>query len=96
VLPETLGFAEGSLLPGADIARQPGDWVCLGAVLLTSATVTAALAGQIYTLLPQGDRADLPPNSAVLTDQPSPSPPLAPALRKLLMAEAPGDLGKPT
>ncbi|MGB7315706.1 MAG: N-acetylmuramoyl-L-alanine amidase, partial [Nodosilinea sp.] len=32
VLPETLGFAEGSLLPGVDMARQPGDWVCLGAV----------------------------------------------------------------
>ncbi|MBE9159677.1 N-acetylmuramoyl-L-alanine amidase [Nodosilinea sp. LEGE 06152] len=96
VLPETLGFAEGSLLPGADIARQPGDWVCLGAVAPANATVTAALAGQIYTLLPQGDRADLPPNSAVLTDQANPIATTGPSrYESCFMAEAPGDLGQP-
>ncbi|MBD2234005.1 N-acetylmuramoyl-L-alanine amidase [Phormidium tenue] len=96
VLPETLGFAEGSLLPGADIARQPGDWVCLGAVAPANATVTAALAGQLYTLLPQGDRADLPPNSAVLTDQASPIATAGPSrYESCFMAEEPGDFGQP-
>ena len=96
VLPESLGFAEGSLLPGADIARQPGDWVCLGAVAPANVTVTAALAGQIYTLLPQGDRADLPPNSAVLTDQASPIATAGPSrYESCFMADEPGDLGQP-
>ncbi|MBE9109911.1 N-acetylmuramoyl-L-alanine amidase [Nodosilinea sp. LEGE 07298] len=96
VLPETLGFAEGSLLPGADIARQPGDWVCLGAVAPANATVTAALAGQTYSLMPQGDRADLPPNSAVLTDQASPIATAGPSrYESCFMAETPGDLGQP-
>ncbi|MGG6237546.1 N-acetylmuramoyl-L-alanine amidase [Nodosilinea sp. AN01ver1] len=95
-LPTTLGFAEGSLLPGVDIAHQPGDWVCLGAVAPANATVTAALAGQTYTLLPQGDRADLPPNSAVLTDQTSPIATAGPSrYESCFMAEEPGNLGQP-
>lgn len=96
-LPETLGFAEGSLVPGVDIARQPGDWVCLGAIAPANAAVTADLAGQIYSLLPQGDRADLPPNSAVLTDQASPIAAAGPSrYESCFMAEAPGNLGQPT
>ncbi|MEO1070491.1 MAG: N-acetylmuramoyl-L-alanine amidase, partial [Cyanobacteria bacterium J06638_6] len=94
-LPETLGFAEGSLIPGVDIARQPGDWVCLGAVAPANATVSAVLAGESYTLLPQGDRADLPPNSAVLTDQVSPT--AGPSrYESCFMAEEPSALGQPT
>lgn len=95
VLPETLGFAEGSLLPAADIDRQPGDWVCLGAIAPANATVMASLAGQTYSLVPQGDRADLPPNSAVLTDQAQPT--TGPSrYESCFMAEEPGDLGQPT
>ncbi|MGB3203205.1 MAG: N-acetylmuramoyl-L-alanine amidase [Nodosilinea sp.] len=97
VLPDTLGFAEGSLLPGVDMARQPGDWICLGAIAPANAAVTADLAGQTYSLLPQGDRADLPPNSAVLTDQASPVAAAGPSrYESCFMAEAPGDLGRPT
>lgn len=94
-LPATLGFAEGSLVPAADVARQPGDWVCLGAIAPAPAAVTASLAGQTYTLMPQGDRAELPPNSAVLTDQ---AQPVAGPSRyeSCFMAATPGDLGKPT
>ncbi|PSN75972.1 N-acetylmuramoyl-L-alanine amidase, partial [filamentous cyanobacterium CCP4] len=96
-LPTTLGFAEGSLLPGVDIARQPGDWVCLGAVAPANATLTASLSGQTYSLLPQGDRADLPPNSAVLTDQASPIATAGPSrYESCFVAEEPGDLGQPT
>ena len=38
-LPETLGFAAGSLVTEVAVARQPGDWVCLGAVAPAQATV---------------------------------------------------------
>lgn len=95
-LPESLGFAEGSLVPAADIARQPGDWVCLGAIAPANAAVTATLAGQTYTLLPQGDRADLPPNSAVLTNQAQPIAAGPSRYESCFMADASGDLGKPT
>ncbi|MBE9139408.1 N-acetylmuramoyl-L-alanine amidase [Nodosilinea sp. LEGE 07088] len=95
ILPETLGFAADSLVPGVNIARQPGDWVCLGAVAPANATVSATLAGESYTLLPQGDRADLPPNSAVLTDQASPT--AGPSrYESCFMAPEPGNLGQPT
>ncbi|PZV04547.1 MAG: N-acetylmuramoyl-L-alanine amidase, partial [Leptolyngbya sp.] len=96
-LPESLGFAEGSLVPAADIARQPGDSVCLGAIAAANATITASLAGQTYTLLPQGDRADLPPNSAVLTDQAQPIAAAGPSrYESCFMAEESGELGQPT
>ncbi|MEA5451113.1 N-acetylmuramoyl-L-alanine amidase [Leptolyngbya sp. CCNP1308] len=96
-LPETLGFAEGSLLPAVDVAHAPGDWVCLGAIAPANAAVTASVAGQTYTLLPQGDRADLPPNSAVLTDQAQPIATAGPSrYESCFMAEASGDLGQPT
>ncbi|WP_017299394.1 N-acetylmuramoyl-L-alanine amidase [Nodosilinea nodulosa] len=96
-LPDTLGFAEGSLVPAVDMTRQPGDWVCLGAVAPANATVTASLAGQTYSLLPQGDRTDLPPNSAVLTDQAGPIATTGPShYESCFMASAPGNLGQPT
>ncbi|MFQ4137774.1 N-acetylmuramoyl-L-alanine amidase [Nodosilinea sp. PGN35] len=96
-LPTTLGFAEGSLVPAADMARQPGDWICLGAIAPANASVTASLAGQSYRLLPQGDRADLPPNSAVLTDQAQPIAAAGPSRYEgCFMAAEPADLGQPT
>ncbi|MGB3135964.1 MAG: N-acetylmuramoyl-L-alanine amidase [Nodosilinea sp.] len=95
-LPETLGFAEGSVVPGVDIARQPGDWLCLGAVAPANVTVTASLAGQTYSLLPQGDRADLPSNSAVLTDQAQPISTAGPSrYESCFIATEPGELGQP-
>ncbi|WP_035987023.1 N-acetylmuramoyl-L-alanine amidase [Leptolyngbya sp. KIOST-1] len=96
VLPETPGFAEGSLVPAVDLAYQPGDWVCLGAVAPAQATVTATLAGQTYTLLPQANRATLPPNSAVLTDQANPIATAGPSrYESCFMAETPATLGQP-
>jgi N-acetylmuramoyl-L-alanine amidase len=96
-LPDTLGFAEGTLLPAVDIARPPRDWVCLGAVAPANAAVTAALGRETFTLLPQGDRADLPPNSAVLTDQTSPLANAGPSRYEYCFTPtAPGDLGQPT
>ncbi len=94
-LPDTLGFAEGSLTPGVDVAHAPGDWVCLGAIAPADATVTADLAGQTYALLPQS-RPALPPNSAVLIDQAAPTAPGPTAYERCFMAETPGLLGQPT
>jgi N-acetylmuramoyl-L-alanine amidase len=61
-----------------------------------NATVTASLAGETYRLLPQGDRADLPPNSAVLTDQASPIGTGPSRYESCFRAETPGTLGQPT
>ncbi|HEY9735244.1 MAG TPA: SH3 domain-containing protein, partial [Trichocoleus sp.] len=69
-------FVPGSLLPASNLALQPGERVCLGATVLgvptaasgTAAQVAVTLAGQTLTLEPQ-NAVDLPPNSAVLTNQ---------------------------
>jgi N-acetylmuramoyl-L-alanine amidase len=96
-LPDTLGFAEGSLSPGVDLARQPGDLICLGAIARPNATVTAALAGETYTLLPQAGQRQLPPNYAVLTDQVDPWVTEGPqAYEACFPATATGALGRPT
>ncbi|TVQ10129.1 MAG: N-acetylmuramoyl-L-alanine amidase [Leptolyngbya sp. DLM2.Bin27] len=94
-LPPTLGFAEGSLAPAVDVAHAPGDWVCLGAIAPANATVTASLAGQTYALLPQISQT-LPPNSAVLIDQTSPTAAGPTTYESCFMAATPGSLGQPT
>ena len=71
VLPEGVGFAEGSLMPAEDIARMPGELICLSAIAPTNATVSATFGRQTISLSPQSS-VDLPPNSAVLTDQADP------------------------
>ncbi|MGF1568862.1 MAG: N-acetylmuramoyl-L-alanine amidase [Nodosilinea sp.] len=96
-LPDTLGFAADSLAPTTDLARQPGDLVCLAAIAPANASVTATLAGQTYTLLPPDIARDLPPNSAVLTDQNIPSTGSGPSrYEACFFADQPGDLGRPT
>ncbi|MBF2083927.1 N-acetylmuramoyl-L-alanine amidase [Thermoleptolyngbya sp. C42_A2020_037] len=66
--PVGASFAEGSLWPAVDVARQPGETVCFGAIAPPNATVSVSLAGQTLPLAPQPSAVDLPPNSAVLTD----------------------------
>ncbi len=96
-LPDSLGFAEGSLMPGAELDRQPGDLVCLGAVAPANATVTADLAGQTYSLLPQDGQLMLPPNYAVLTSRVDPFSTEAPqSYEACFQAPQPGSLGRPT
>ncbi len=76
VLPDGIGFAEGSLMPAEDIARMPGELICLSAIAPTNATLSATLGRQTIRLAPQSS-VDLPPNSAVLTDQTDPLSPQA-------------------
>ncbi|MEO0377909.1 MAG: N-acetylmuramoyl-L-alanine amidase [Cyanobacteria bacterium P01_A01_bin.17] len=68
-LPET-GFS--TLVPTADIARQPQEPVCFSAVAPPESDVSVKIGGQTLALQNQASSA-LPPNSAVLTDQNQPA-----------------------
>ncbi|WP_404786185.1 N-acetylmuramoyl-L-alanine amidase [Altericista sp. CCNU0014] len=72
--PKGFAFAEGSLTPAVDIARQPGEPICFGAIAPAKAQVTVRLGRQAVALYPQPRAVTLPPNSAVLTAENSPSP----------------------
>ncbi|TAE59195.1 MAG: N-acetylmuramoyl-L-alanine amidase [Nostocales cyanobacterium] len=76
-LPQTLGFVKDSLTPTTNIARLPGELICLSAVAPPQATVTVKLANQTIPLSIQPLQANLPGNSGVLTglNQPTTSSP---------------------
>ncbi|MBW4516954.1 MAG: N-acetylmuramoyl-L-alanine amidase [Timaviella obliquedivisa GSE-PSE-MK23-08B] len=67
-------FAAGSLIPAVDVARLPGEPICFGAIAPPNAKVTVTLGSQTIPLLPQINSVELPPNSAVLTQQEQPMP----------------------
>ncbi|MEO1388922.1 MAG: N-acetylmuramoyl-L-alanine amidase [Cyanobacteria bacterium J06634_6] len=93
-VPDGVGFAEGTLTPGADIARMPGELVCLSAIATPNAQVSATLAGQTIALEPQTS-VDLPPNSSVLTSQTAPVELSATEYAGCTQPTEPGDLGTP-
>ncbi len=66
-------FAAGSLTPAVDIARLPGELICFGAIAPPQARVAVTLGNQTIPLLPQINSVELPPNSAVLTQQDQPT-----------------------
>lgn len=66
-------FAAGSLTPAVDIARLPGELICFGAIAPPKARATVTLGNQTIPLLPQISSVELPPNSAVLTQQDQPT-----------------------
>lgn len=70
-LPDPPGFVVDSLWPRVDVAQAPDELICLSAIGPASATVTAQLANQPITLLPQAT-SQLPSNAAVLVDQNNP------------------------
>ncbi|MGG6295898.1 N-acetylmuramoyl-L-alanine amidase [Leptolyngbya sp. AN02str] len=70
--PVGVAFAEGSLSPAVDVARPLDELVCFGAIAPPNALVSATLNNQTVTLQPQNSLPQLPPNSAVLTDQVAP------------------------
>ncbi|MBD1909282.1 MULTISPECIES: N-acetylmuramoyl-L-alanine amidase [unclassified Leptolyngbya] len=75
VLPEGTAFAEGSLTPAQDVAQFPDALVCFGAVAPPASLVSVTLGSRTVTLLPQPAPTQLPPNSAVLTNQNQPTAP---------------------
>jgi N-acetylmuramoyl-L-alanine amidase len=96
-LPEPLGFAEDSLVPTRDLARQPGEFVCLSAIASAQATVTATIGGHALALAPQANPVTLPPNYAVLTAQADPLTIAGPVhYERCFLPEQPGNLGTPT
>ncbi len=66
-------FAADSLTPAVDIARMPGELICFGAIAPPQARVAVTLGNQTIPLLPQISSVELPPNSAVLTQQDQPT-----------------------
>lgn len=94
-LPQGIAFAEGSLQPAVNIARQPGELICLGAIAPPNAQITASLSNQSVSLEPQ-TTLDLPPNAAVLTNQNSPIAASGPThYEGCFTAQKTGDLGTP-
>lgn len=94
-IPDGVGFAEGTLTPAVDIARMPGELVCLSAIASPNAQVSATLGSTTLNLTPQTG-VDLPPNSAVLTDQTAPVMLSATEYAGCTQITETADLGKPT
>ncbi len=96
-LSSSTDFVPGSLTPAVNIGRQPNEWLCFGATAPQGATVTVRLANsQAIPLSPQKQFVELPPNSAVLTQQNQPATLPAPGFyqgctRTVLV----GNLGQP-
>lgn len=96
VLPVGLAFAKDSLTPAVDIAKMPGELICFGAVAPPKATVTVKLGSETIPLMAQNQDVQLPPNSAVLTQQEQPTPqPLIGQYQGCTKAETPANLGNP-
>ncbi|NEQ29715.1 MAG: N-acetylmuramoyl-L-alanine amidase [Leptolyngbya sp. SIO4C5] len=94
--PAGVAFAPDSLSPAVDITRLPGELICFGAIAPANATVTATLAGQTFPLEAQQTLVELPPNSAVLTDQNDPyAINSAVQYEGCTVATQPGNLGIP-
>ena len=97
-LPNGTDFVQESLTPTENIARLPGELICLSAIAPTNATVSAVLGEQTIALTPQSN-VDLPPNSAVLTDQTEPvlseTDSRATEYAGCTAFERPGNLGTP-
>lgn len=95
-LPDPPGFVVDSLWPQVNVTRQPDELICLSAIGPTSAMVTAQLANQPITLLPQAT-SQLPSNAAVLVDQNNPVDLDGPMVYQgCLTTDRTGNLGQPT
>lgn len=97
-IPDGIGFAEGTLSPAADVARLPGELICLSAIATPNANVSVTLGAQEIPLMPQTN-VDLPPNASVLISQTAPVMPdadrAATEYAGCTMPTEPGNLGNP-
>ncbi|NJP11369.1 MAG: N-acetylmuramoyl-L-alanine amidase [Leptolyngbyaceae cyanobacterium RU_5_1] len=95
--PTGSGFARDSLSPAVNIGRLPNEWICFAAAAPQGATVAVRLGSQTIPLQSQPQSVELPPNSAVLTQQNQPAAvPTAGYYRGCTRTAVPGDLGQPT
>ena len=104
VLPLGFAFGENSLLPNQAISRLPGELICLEAIAPPNASVNVQLGDQTIPLTSILGNLQLPPNSAVLTNQNQPvisgverlqQPQLRSQYQGCLVANTPGNLGTP-
>ncbi|MEM8831418.1 MAG: N-acetylmuramoyl-L-alanine amidase [Cyanobacteria bacterium P01_G01_bin.19] len=96
-VPKELSFATNSLLPNVDLERLPGEPICLSAIAPVDAEVSAKIGQSKIVLLPQVESVDLPPNSAVLTEQDSPQVTSGIGIYKgCTVLDLPRNYGKPT
>ena len=95
-LPGGLAFGKDSLTPAVDIARMAGELICFGAIAPPNSTVSVKLGNQTIPLMSQSQDVQLPPNSAVLTQQDQPSSRLvAGQYQGCATVESATDLGVP-
>ncbi|WP_253188314.1 N-acetylmuramoyl-L-alanine amidase [Leptolyngbya sp. 'hensonii'] len=96
VLPQGLGFAPDSLMPSVDLARLPGEVLCFSAIAPVNGTVAVRLGSLTLPLKPQAQTVNLPPNSAVLTQQEHPAVTVTPGkYQGCTRMASPGQLGQP-
>jgi N-acetylmuramoyl-L-alanine amidase len=95
VLPQSLGFVEGSLSPAGDIARLPNDSICFSAIATPKSEVSVRLKDRTIALKPQ-TQATLPPNSAVLTASNQATASQSGLYQGCTSFSTPGVFGKPT
>ncbi len=98
----TPGFVVDSLQPQVNWSRSTGDLLCFKAIASPNAEVSIQLAHQTIPLALKPAVTELPPNSAVLTqqnqpqqNQPQSQKPTLATYEGCAIAKAPGDLGKP-
>ncbi|MDF5715410.1 MAG: N-acetylmuramoyl-L-alanine amidase [Rhizonema sp. NSF051] len=95
-VPKGLAFAKESLMPAVDLARLPGELICLSASATPNASVSAKLGNQTISLLPQPQQAQLPNNLAALTGRnQSSTRSIAGKYKGCTIVEVSGDLGQP-
>jgi N-acetylmuramoyl-L-alanine amidase len=87
-------FGQDSLTPAVNLARQPGEWVCLGAIAATGAVVSVKLGNQTIALSP-AQSPSLPANAAVLTQQNQPRSASIGRYQGCTRSLPVGDLGQP-
>ncbi|MBW4439769.1 MAG: N-acetylmuramoyl-L-alanine amidase [Plectolyngbya sp. WJT66-NPBG17] len=94
--PVGMTFGKDSLTPGSDLARLPGEAICLSAIAPPNVMVNAKIAGQMLPLMPQSAISNLPENSGVLTGLVQPISTQATQYATCLKPQSIGDLGKVT
>ncbi|NEO85909.1 MAG: N-acetylmuramoyl-L-alanine amidase [Spirulina sp. SIO3F2] len=71
-LPTGDRLVPSSLVPQQNLTRLVDEQICLSAIAPADRQVSARVAGRIVNLAPQPSNTELPPNSAILTDQNEP------------------------
>jgi N-acetylmuramoyl-L-alanine amidase len=93
-LPVGLSFGKDSLAPAVPIARPVNEPVCFSALAPAAAQVSVQIGGKRILLRPASS-ADLPTNSAALTNSNQPQAALPGLFQGCTQFAKPGDLGQP-